>query len=390
MIRARALFLGLFVSSLASVASVAQAAAPEEDPFLAMCKRDGKNILESAERAKTSKNLATEYDRTANRFNQFESTCITGPKVAAIKSSAGYADVTAADAKIKTELAGLKQRVDAAAKAEQDQAHKRQAEDEQKRLEQQKRDDVERAAQVKKREDERAAENARRAAEDKAWKEKKAKEYCTLNGQLSNKCFTFLTTIATDSSKLIEHQGYGYVRGCFERINAQSPDINAAEELLAANDTGEYAAECLRLTDTVKPGWRKRVEDMKKREVFAAEVEKVMASSFKTKCGVSGWLEDPRRLQVVLEKKSASKATFFAKKNGDGDLVTIYCSGVVTTQYAKGGSSTSQPKTEASLTADRNLRACALEKAKYLCPGGKIDFERGMSDCVKVAEAACH
>jgi hypothetical protein len=389
MIRVSALTVGFLAAALVCVLPSVAHAAPEEDPFVAMCKRDGKSLLGAVERAKTNKAqrvLETEHSNVSERFTKFQSTCISGPKVAAVKSTPGYADVTATEAKITVELAALKQLLDAATKAEQEATRKRLEEGEKIRLEEERRHDAERAAQKKRDDEAHAAAEARKAAEDRAWVEQQAKERCTQNGQLAKTCFTFFTTVDRGSTRIESHSD---IASCLATVVSQRPNVDAAMSLLARNASSEYAAECLRMMDVAQPGWRKPYEDRKKLEAFVAEVSKTVESSFQSKCGVRARLGGPRTIALILGKPSASKATFLERKNPAGDLVKIDCSGVVVTAYVAGGSQTVQPKTEAALEAEYALRACAMQKAEKLCLRGKFDYENGKNNCVQIAEAAC-
>lgn len=391
--RASALAFGFALLPLVALAPSASAAppAPAQDPHVAMCIRDGKSVVEGLERAKTSRYLENDADRETRRLSQFEEACITGPKATAVKSLPGYADVTAVHGQAKKAAAELKTKVDAAKKAEEDAARKRQEADEKRRADEAKQAAAESAAQDKKREEERAAEKARRLSEDRAYFDKKARGYCTQNGQLAKTCYGFFTTYKTPGNTPpaeVEHQGT--IEQCLVAVTGSSPSVYAGERLLSVGANSNYASECLRMMDVaLGASWRKSFEERKARAAFANDVEAAIRSGFHTKCGTRAWLEGAGGITVVTEKKSTGSGVFLTKKNPDGDTVTVQCSGKVVTTYASGGSMTTEPKTEAGLAAERNLRACALEKAKYVCRGGKNDFEMGMSECVRAAEAAC-
>jgi len=373
--------LGLFQLATPAGASAAPAKAKEEeDPVLAMCKRDARNILDGMARDK-AKNPADAYLGSNGRVSQYAETCIHGPKAAAIKSKSGYSEITTAYGRITTELAALKQTHDAAQKAELERGKEAQAKAEREKAEQAKRDEAAVAAQQKARETERAAEQAKRFAAERAARETKARGLCTQAGQLSSPCLTFLTTIEPDSSKELPNKSQ--LGSCFAKATTESPDVYAAERLIVAGDTSAYAVECHRMMDVaLGADWRKPIMERIQRAAFGEELQSALRGGFQSKCGASAYLEDKMGRTVVLEKATKSQATFLTKKTSDGEVVTVFCSGKVVGKRTNGTTSTALPITEGQI-------ACARARAAIVCAGGESDYNRGVDSCVRPAESAC-
>jgi hypothetical protein len=260
---------------------------------------------------------------------------------------------------------------------------------ERKRQEEEQKKAAEAAAQRKREDDARAAEEARVESERKASIAKKANATCTQNGQVSQVCVEFFTSVDQDRASPVENKGY--LRDCFTNATTASGNVSSAEQILRAQDSSKYAGECLRMTDAARgAAWRKPQDDILKRAAFDSSLEDEVNRGFKAKCGMGGAYGG--RGFLVVEKKSTSTAVFLSKKNPDGNQVTVLCSGNIVTRFSNGGSSTAFPKTEAQVAAERDLRKCAEERSKILpdsCPQGRISYERGVSACIKAAEAMC-
>ncbi len=365
------------------------ARAADENPKVRLCKRDGKSLTEALGRAMQDASFVQRYPEHVNRLSQFEKACISGQGATELKSLPGYADVLAVHAQARDAFAKLKQKVDAAEVEEQQAAKARQAAVNQSLADADRKRAAELQEMRRKNEQEMAADRARAQAENRRYVEKRANELCTLKGQTSAICTEFFTTIEPSRAHEVEHESN--IRSCLERLTGPSPDVTAAEGLLAANATSKYALECLRMMDIASgSGWRANYEARAKRAAFDDQLDQDLRRNFKAKCGVHASLRPGGG--VLIERKSSSKATFLSRKDPDGDLMTILCSGVVVTRFPSGGTGTTAPTTEAALASDRDLRKCALEHVKEVplwCPNGKVDFERGIGKCIRAAEAFC-